>query len=103
MVTIDEKAAERLNGNGRLDLEAADVTGQHAAQLRGYPEDATVSDLVRELVDRLGLSRNDPSGLPYTYHARHEREGRHLHASEVIGDALQTGDKITLQPNIDAG
>jgi hypothetical protein len=103
MVTINEKAAEKLNGNGRLDFEAADVTGQHAAHLRGYPEDATVSDLVRELVDRLGLSRNDPSGLPYTYHARHEREGRHLHASEVVGEALKTGDRITLQPNIDAG
>jgi len=35
--------------------------------------------------------------------SRLEREGRHLHASERIGDALQTEDHLTLHPNIDAG
>jgi hypothetical protein len=43
------------------------------------------------------------SGRPLTYHARLEREGRHLHASERVGDAVQNGDKVVLQPNIDAG
>jgi hypothetical protein len=38
-----------------------------------------------------------------SYQARLEREGRHLNAAERIGDALERGDKLTLQPNIDAG
>ena len=103
MVTIDKGALEKLNGNGRLDLEASDVTGQYASRLRGYPSDATVRDLVLELVDQMGLNRSDPSGVPYVYQARHERDGRHLHASEVVGEALKTGDRLTLHPNIDAG
>jgi hypothetical protein len=51
----------------------------------------------------MNLPRQDTSGAPLTYHARLEREGRHLHASERIGDALERKDRLTLQPNIDAG
>jgi hypothetical protein len=71
--------------------------------MRDFPRDATVGDLVRQLVARMELQDKDPNGATYTYHARLEREGRHLHASEVVGDALKSGDRISLQPNIDAG
>jgi hypothetical protein len=55
------------------------------------------------MLGKMNLPRNDASGAPLTYQARLEREGRHLNASERIGDALERGDKLTLQPNIDAG
>jgi hypothetical protein len=55
------------------------------------------------MIGKMNLPRNDSSGAPLTYQARSEREGRHLNASERIGDALQRGDRLTLQPNIDAG
>jgi hypothetical protein len=42
-------------------------------------------------------------GRPLTYHARLDREGRHLQSSELVGQALQEGDRVVLQPNIDAG
>jgi hypothetical protein len=48
------------------------------------------------------LPRN-AAGRPVTYHARLDREGRHLHATETVGEALQPNDRIVLQPNIDAG
>jgi hypothetical protein len=55
------------------------------------------------MLGQMNLPQNDVSGRPLTYHARLEREGRHLHASERVGDAVQNGDKVVLQPNIDAG
>ena len=49
------------------------------------------------------LPQMDAHGRPLTYQVRLEREARHLHGSELIGEALQTDDRLVLQPNIDAG
>ena len=38
-----------------------------------------------------------------TYQARLDRDGRHLHSSEVVGDALMPNDRVVLQPEINAG
>lgn len=94
--TITEKPAG-------IDLQASDVSGQKLAEVKGVPAAATVGELVQGLLSQMNLPQNDVSGRPLIYHARLEREGRHLHASEVVGDALQESDHIVLQPNIDAG
>jgi predicted transcriptional regulator len=86
-----------------LNLEAADVTGQHGLRVKNFPPEATVGELIRGLVGKMNLNSKDSGGRDYTYHALLEREGRHLHASETVGDALEEGDRIVLQPNIDAG
>jgi len=88
---------------GFIDLHVSDVSGQKAAEARGVPTDSTVGELIHGLLNRMNLPRNDVGGRPLTYHARLEREGRHLHASEQIGDALQDKDRLVLQPNVDAG
>jgi hypothetical protein len=84
-------------------LEVSDVSGQKSATVSDVPPDASIGDLVEHLLAELNLTRNDASGRPLTYHARLEREGRHLQASERIGEALLSGDRLVLQPNIDAG
>lgn len=84
-------------------LEVSDVSGQKGMTVSGVPADASVGELVEQLLAEMRLTREDVSGRPLTYQARLEREGRHLHASERVGDALQTGDRLVLQPNIDAG
>jgi hypothetical protein len=86
-----------------LGLQVSDVSGQKLASVNQVPQDATVGELVQGLLAQMSLPQNDVGGRPLTYHARLEREGRHLHASERVGDALQTGDRDVLQPNIDAG
>jgi hypothetical protein len=86
-----------------IDLQASDVSGQKLANAKSVPADSTVGELVQGLLVEMKLPRNDVAGRPLSYHARLEREGRHLHASEVVGDALQEQDRIVLQPNIDAG
>lgn len=84
-------------------LEVSDVSGQKTATVSDLPFDASIGELVDQLLEELQLTRNDTSGRPLTYQARLDREGRHLLASERVGEALQSGDRLVLQPNIDAG
>jgi hypothetical protein len=86
-----------------IGLEVSDVSGQKLERISSLESDASIGQLVEGLLDRMRLPKTDVSGRPLTYHARLEREGRHLHASEKAADALQTGDRLVLQPNIDAG
>ena len=85
-----------------IPLEISDVSGQKVFSVSNAPTNNTVGELVHEMLGKMNLPLNDSSGAPLTYQARLEREGRHLN-SERIGDALERGDKLTLQPNIDAG
>jgi len=86
-----------------LSLSVSDVTGQKIFVVGNAPADCTVGELIQDMLGKMNLPQTDSGGRPLNYHARLEREGRHLHASERIGDALQENDHLTLQPNIDAG
>ncbi len=88
---------------GSIDVRVADVSGQKHAEAKGVPADSTVGELIHGLLTRMNLPRNDVSGRPLTYKARLDREGRHLRASETVGEALQENDRIVLQPDVDAG
>ena len=84
-------------------IEAQTASGQRVMELKNVPEDATVRELIEDLLDQMNLPQTDTGGRPLPYHARLEREGRHLHASEIVGDALKEDDRIMLQPDIEAG
>lgn len=84
-------------------LEVSDVSGQKTATVSDVPADASIGEIVEQLLSELNLTRNDTSGRPLTYQARLDREGRHLQASERAGESLRSGDRLVLQPNIDAG
>jgi hypothetical protein len=86
-----------------LALEISDVSGQKVYSVANAPADSTVGELVHAMLGNMNLPRNDAGGALLSYQARLEREGRHLNASERIGDVLERGDRLTLQPNIDAG
>lgn len=87
----------------RLSLKARDVSGQKAANVSDVPPDSSVGELVAGLVSEMNLPPTDVNGQPLNYHARLEREGRHLRASETVGEALEEEDEIVLQPHIVAG
>lgn len=86
-----------------MELRVSDVSGQKRYRASSVPTDATVGELVSGLLSRMGLARNDLAGRPVSWRARLERVGRHLHGGEVIGNVAQSGDEISLQPNVDAG
>lgn len=80
-----------------LSLEASDVSGQRVVEKHDVPADMTVGELVRSLLAEMQLPENVP------YQIRLDREGRHVNYSERVSDAFQTGDRVTIQPSIDAG
>jgi hypothetical protein len=86
-----------------IDLLACDVSGQKKVQVKDVPGDSTVGELIEGLRLRMDLPAKDANGQSVVYHARLERQGRHLHASELVGEALVEEDQISLHPNIDAG
>lgn len=80
-----------------------DVTGQKAVRLRGVPSDATVNEVVKQLLSDMEMPVSDGDGRPLNYHARLEREARQLGDNERIGDVLQADNSLRLLPSIDAG
>ena len=90
--------------NGGIGLlEVSDISGQKRAEVKDAPPDATVDELIDSLLTDMSIHRNDSQGRPLTFHVRLEREGRHLLGSERLGEALQNGDQLILQPSIEAG
>lgn len=84
-------------------LEVEDVTGQKALTVSDISAEGTIQELIDGLLDQMELPRNDVDGVPLSYAARLDREGRLLQDHEKIGQALREGDKVTLQPRINAG
>jgi hypothetical protein len=88
---------------GALDLEVTDVSGQKSIRVADLASDATVGELIKASLSEMSLPQNDVAGRPLVYHALLEREGRHLQGAEIVSEAIQPGDKVVLQPNVDAG
>ena len=86
-----------------LSITASDASGQRKATISRVPKQATVRELVEELLAELGLPKNDVEGRPLSYQARLDREGRHLRETERVEESLRNQDHLILNPNIDAG
>ena len=86
-----------------VGIRATDVTRQRAVDVKDVPTDATIGELIEGLLPRMNLPRDNNGGQPLTYTALLDREGRHLHASEIVGETLMPNDKVVLQPEIIAG
>lgn len=84
-------------------FEVSDVTGQKVINVSNVPPDATVGELIDGLIGRMKLPTSDAGGRPLVFRARLEREGRHLFGSERVAEVIRPGDRLVLQPNIDAG
>jgi hypothetical protein len=86
-----------------LRLQVHDASRQKRLTVDDVPPDATVGEVVQSLLAELGLPIEDAEGSPLSYQALLEREQRHIHATERVGDALLPDDSLTLHPNIQAG
>jgi hypothetical protein len=86
-----------------MEIEATDVSQQKMISVGDIPEDATIGELVQGLVGEMNLPTADGEGRPVVYHALHQQEGRHLRNDERVSDSVRSGERLVLQPNIDAG
>lgn len=80
-----------------ISIQATDVSGQKVVNVPSIPLGSSIGELMRALLAKMHL----PDTVPYQ--VRLERQQRHLHASERVEDALESGDKVVIQPSIDAG
>jgi hypothetical protein len=72
-------------------------------RLKDIAPTTTIAELISAAIPKMKLPSKDDSGSSISYRARHEREGRHLNDSELVGDSLQNDDRLVLEPNIEAG
>ncbi|KKL99770.1 hypothetical protein LCGC14_1811110 [marine sediment metagenome] len=86
-----------------ISLQIQDFSGQREFVVRDVPTDASWGEAMSQIVATADLPKNNPAGAEEVWVGRLEREGRHLHASEIVGDALEEGDRIVLQPEVTAG
>ena len=86
-----------------LSFSVRDNSGQRRYAVRNYRSEATVGELIRGLVERMGLTSENAETIDEVYHAFSGREGRHLRSAEIIGDVIEEGDEITLRPDVQAG
>jgi len=86
-----------------ITLHVEDVSGQRQYVAKDVPTDASWGETMRSFLASMSLPRNTPDGQKSIFTGRLEREGRHLHATEIVGDALQDEDRIVLQPEVNAG
>ena len=84
-----------------ITLHVEDMSGQREFVARGVPTDASWGETMSSIVANMSLPRNP--GTESVWTGRLEREGRHLHSSEIVGDALEEGDRVVLQPEVNAG
>ena len=90
-------------GTAMLDLHVVDASKQRQTHPDDLAPDSTVSELVDRMVRQMRLDESDKDGRPLVYQLLHEKEGRHLHASERLGSVVEAGDQLVLHPQIDAG
>jgi hypothetical protein len=86
-----------------MTVKFRDFSGQKSFRARGVTTQSRVDELVRGAISEMGLRTHSEQGEAVNYHARLDREGRHLLASERVGQALLDQDELVLHPNIDAG
>lgn len=86
-----------------LTFTASDVSEQKNVEVQDVPSDADVQEVLDAIVRQMDLPASDVEGRPLLYQALLTREGRHLRGDEKVGEALEQGDRIVLQPNIEAG
>ena len=88
-----------MNKPEKITLHLQDATGQREFVARDVPMDASWGETLKSIVANMNL----PSNTPAEWQGKLEREGRHIHSTEIVGDALEEGDRIVLQPKAEAG
>jgi len=86
-----------------INLSVSDLTGQKHVRLQKVPTNTSVREFTEGLLPRMRLQQLDHNGNPVHYEVRLEREARHVHGAEIVGEALQEADHLVLHPRISAG
>ncbi|MGB7760029.1 MAG: hypothetical protein WBL61_09380 [Bryobacteraceae bacterium] len=86
-----------------MPITATDVTGLRKTTWEPGSEEASVQDMLEEMVDQLALPMNDSEGAPIAYQARLNSTGRALSSAELVRDAVAPDETVMLMADINAG
>jgi hypothetical protein len=87
-----------------IAFSASTVSRQKRVDLDRVPTNRTVHELLQGvLVPRLNLPRVDSAGHSVDFTLRRDRDGAEVRVSQTIGESLETGDHVVVQPKIFAG
>ena len=86
-----------------LSFDVRDVSGQKSARIDNCPADACVDELLPTLLESLSLPRSDVDGNPMTHTLRRDSDGSVLNGAQIVGDVLEEGAQVVVQPDINAG
>ena len=86
-----------------MPITATDVTGLRKTMWQPGSDEASVQDMLEELVDQLALPLNDTGGAPIAYQARLNSTGRALSSAELVRDAVTPDDSVMLMADVNAG
>jgi hypothetical protein len=85
-----------------MRFSVRDISGQRSATVDDCPEDASIGEIIPALLGLMSIPQHDESG-PVSHSLRRDSDGAILHDSDVVGDVLEPGSRLVLQPSIDAG
>ena len=94
---------QAATSTSNISFQIKDNTGQRRYAVRNFRSEATVGELIRGMVDKMGLRSAGDDAPDDVFHAFSGREGRHLRSAEIVGDVIEEGDEITLRPDVQAG
>ena len=84
-----------------ITLVRADTNQEYDVEL---PDDCVVSDLLPELVKKLGLPLTGPDGNQVAYELSNKRTGREFKEADTLGSAgTKSGDVLLLTSTFVAG
>ena len=86
-----------------LDFRVSDASGQRSYTIKGFSPGASVRDLIKVLIPKMGLNTQDSNGRPLDYQAFSKTESVHLRGTDRVGDVLKQGEEVSILPDIAAG
>ena len=86
-----------------ISFEIEDTSGQKRFNVNNFNRNATVDEMIAGLTQRMGLPLTDANGNKTVYRAFSKSSGKHLRGGDCVGDAVEPGESIVLQPNVNAG
>jgi len=85
-----------------ITVRVQDMSGQREFVAKGVRTDVSWGEAMNGILAGMSLPTNTPTSETVLT-GRLEREGRHLHDSEIVGDALCDQDLVRLEQEVSAG
>jgi hypothetical protein len=96
-----KKELQSMQPNG-INIKVKDTTGQRTFEVGPLPSDATIDEVVKNLLSYTQEPTHDQEGRVIPYALRNS-EGRLVGGNERLGDCVEDQSTVEFMPTINAG